>query len=146
MQLRDFIVCDDIRREASQKTILVGVYDDDTIIITPNVKGLPIALPLLTFYVRFRLSEKDEALPLNFDFSINFDAQGSTPLSLKGTFRRNETQIASLIVRVLPLVIPYTTTKMDCKITFTATDGNTQSFDLESIKIKINEVKETIPS
>jgi hypothetical protein len=63
MKLTDFVVCDDIRREVSNKHTLVGIYDD---LVVQRAPGVPLQTALgvkLGFFVRFRTEPTDTILP-----------------------------------------------------------------------------------
>lgn len=70
MKILDFILCDDIRKEVSNKHTLIGVYDDKMIFQVPNLgedkwpKRIKLGL-----FIRVKL---DEGKPLPNRFSIEF--------------------------------------------------------------------------
>jgi len=73
MEVRDFIVCDDIRQEIGRKHTIVGVYDESIEFFVPRAEAgkWPKALKL-GFFIRVRFEEKDQ-LPDKFSLHVVFE-------------------------------------------------------------------------
>ncbi len=102
MKIIDFIVCDDIRQEASNKVTLVGVYDRSIMLQAGTPKD-EIVWPLrmkLCFYCRFTFQE-DDVLPDHFEVEYFFNGEKKT--SAEG--RINKPSPADVISKILRLSI-----------------------------------------
>jgi hypothetical protein len=87
MELTDFIICEDIRREITGKAILIGVYDDAIKILkTPKTDEGHCAHLRLAFMARIASSaESNEPLPTRFEFDIIARPQGQILAKIAGS-------------------------------------------------------------
>ena len=62
IKLKDWMICDDIRKEDNGKLIFIGVYFDN--ILVPNI---PFLLPQLIFFSKWNTKD---IIPKKFEFKI----------------------------------------------------------------------------
>ncbi len=74
MKISDFLICDDIRTEITNKHTLVGVYDENLIRITRKAADIWPITTKLAFFIRILL-EQDDSLPDRVAFSCFKDEE-----------------------------------------------------------------------
>jgi hypothetical protein len=90
LQFSSVLVCDDIRKEVSNKDILIGVYSGDIV-----VPSFPVWLPI-SFWIevsaneagkseaQFRLTVVDHTPPIMLKAGLQVDKPGSTAIIIAG--------------------------------------------------------------
>lgn len=133
MKLNNFIVCDVVRKEDTNKHLLVGVYSDN-VVIKPNVKADIIQIPF-TFYVSLRPESDSEKGPEGFTFKVSFDVENVSH-ELKGNFKQDVGQSLTLVI---PSVtnIPFNATKMNFALTLHYSEGREASISIDSMKVQV---------
>lgn len=95
LTLRATLICDDIRKEANGKLMLLGVY-------TPNilVPEIPVTLPGLSF---FQIWDADEAGTYKFRAQLRHRDSQNVIAIVSGTVTAPRAGIGTLTLRVAPL-------------------------------------------
>ena len=112
MELTDFIICDDIRKESTGKTLLIGVYDEDIKILkNPKTDVANFAQLKLAFLARIALSkESTEPLPTRFEVDIVSRPQGQVLVKMAGAMNfKMPLRRISIAGFVSPLQVVYGT-------------------------------------
>jgi hypothetical protein len=141
MKLNNFIVCDMIRQENTNKRILIGIYDETLIVVPqPSEKKVShIGIPL-AFFIRFILSDENEVKPESFKFTISFDVADQPPVEFKGELKKDKGRIIIIGLSFNTLLIPYNTKRIDFKICLFYADGNKAEFNLDSLKFIVSDI------
>ena len=84
MNIIDFIVCDDIRHEVSNKNTIIGAYDEQLVFHVQDVTvdQWPKQLKL-GFFIRIKLHEGD---PMPDEFHVEFVHEGKIFSNVRGSF------------------------------------------------------------
>ena len=138
MQINNFIVCDLIRREDSNKHIFVGVYDDAIIIQKPDLKDSinSVTLPL-SFFIRFRSTVDHSETPDTFKFVAKFNSDLKLPpIEFEGIIKKGHARKGlTITLSVFPFSIPCNANRIDFGIQLVYADGKKEEFDLGGLEV-----------
>ncbi len=133
MKLNNFIVCDTVRQERTNKHILVGVYSD-SIIVVPADTNLAVSLPL-AFFIRFLKDDEKEAVPEDFIFTASFDQNEGSKVVCKGRLKsNNDIKYVDLVISVQNFSIPRTSGIILFEISLTTSEGDVVKYNLGKMK------------
>jgi hypothetical protein len=134
MKLNNFIICDLVRQENTNKVLLVGIYDDNITLLAQRENSTPFILPL-SFFVRFRESQENEELPVGFEFIVKFDLKDQLPIKVSGPLKSDPGKGITLLIGPSPIMIHPSTKKIGFEVYLKYADGHSNSFPLDEIKI-----------
>lgn len=98
MNILDFIVCDDIRHEASNKITIIGAYADQLIFPVQDATADQWPKQLkMGFFIRIKLHEED---PIPDEFHVEFVLEEKTFANVRG----NVSTTSKVTLITLPLV------------------------------------------
>ena len=134
MKLNNFIVCDLVRQENTNKVLLVGVYDEIITLLAPKGNPAPLLLPL-SFFVRFRQSQENEEGPVGFEFIAKFDVKDQPPIKLGGPLKAESGKGVTLLLAIAPMILHQSTKKIGFEVYLKYADGHSDFFPLDEIKV-----------
>ena len=85
IKVNRFILCDDVRREANNKLIIIGMYQDDKIIITGK---LPYRHPMLSLFVQCEGEFKKGEISYIIKDPANNIVLQTEPILVKGSGKK----------------------------------------------------------
>lgn len=145
MRLTNFIICDLIRQENTNKYLLIGVYDSNIKIFIPKEHTSSILIPSLSFFIRFKETEENEKLPESFKFVFSFNIDGQPINECANLIKGERGNGVTISLSFNPFVIPFNANKIDFKIYLNYSDGNSVEFQLDNLKVIINEQNASSP-
>lgn len=100
MKVLDFILCDDVRLEISNKYTLVGVYNDQFILQAKVIEDIKLpTLFRLAFYLRIDLENEERVRQIDFNIS------GKAIEPVKGIFKFNKFVDSRPVILTSPFVM-----------------------------------------
>jgi hypothetical protein len=134
MKLNNFIICDLVRQENTNKVLLVGIYDDNITFLAQKENPTPLLLPL-SFFVRFRKSQENEEVPVGFEFIAKFDLKDQPPIKLSGPLKAEPGKGITILLAISPMMIHPNTKKIGFEVYLKYADGHSDFFPLDEIKV-----------
>jgi hypothetical protein len=134
MKLNNFIICDLVRKENTNKILLVGIYDDNITLLAQMENSNSVMLPL-SFFFRFRESQENEEAPIAFEFVAKFDSKDHPPIKVGGPLKSEPGKGITILIGPSPMIIHPSTKKIEFEVYLKYADGHSDFFLLDEIKV-----------